>query len=166
MSENIYYLILVLIFILHNAEEFLFYHKIPQLRFRIMGNKIINSKVFLCAIILLSVLAIIFVSLNYFFPVNIIKKSVIVICFAIFINAIQHLVLSLWNRKIFPGTITALFLIIPFSIYGWIKLHEVLNINIYDFILYFIFALLAMYLLIYASLLFGYYCVKFIRPSK
>jgi hypothetical protein len=165
MNEKIYFLLLALMFVLHNIEEYLFYYRMPPAYLKLIEGKFNNPRCFLYAISLLSLLAMFLVLLNYFTSSEIVKTATFIMCLTIFINALQHLVASLWYRKILPGTFTATFLIVPFSIFGWIKLHHLIKIDFYSFMLYLIVSLIVMVLLIHGSLWFGYFLIKLLPKT-
>lgn len=157
---------MVLIFFLHNIEEYIFYYRMPAAYFKLIGDKIKSSKVFLCAIILLSFLALVVALFNYFISSGFIKIVSFIMCFAIFINALQHVGISCLYRKILPGTFTATFFIIPFSIFCWITLHESINVGPYSVVLFLIVSLIVMLLSIYGSLWGGYFLIKLMYKTR
>ncbi len=145
-----------LIFILHNLEEYFFF-KVP-LKFK----KTLSKKAFLYALILLS-LTVLFLSIANIFIDSIFLKKIIFITYsAIFFNAIQHLILSCNYKKIIPGTITAICLIIPLYINYFVKEGIKTYSNFSTFIFYIILSIILMYASIVTSLFIGFNLTKII----
>lgn len=160
MNEKTYVLILALIFVLHNIEEYASYDQIPSAYFKLIGNKIKNSRAFLYAIIILSAVVVLTALLNYFFSNKILETSIIILVFSILINALQHVVGSIWHRRFLPGTFTGIFLIIPFSIVYLIRFYANMKMDFYGLMLYISLSIIVMLLSIYFSLKLGYFLMK------
>lgn len=123
MNESTYPFILSLIFVLHNAEEYISFDRM---------SKIIPMKKwsFLFSIALLSALVVLFAASEVFAGAN------IVVLFALLINSLQHCLLSIWHKKMVAGIYTALFLMLPFSVFYFIRLCELGIINYGNFLAY------------------------------
>ncbi|MBI5346676.1 MAG: HXXEE domain-containing protein [Chlamydiae bacterium] len=160
MNEKTYVLILALIFVLHNIEEYASYDQIPSAYFKLIGNKFKNSRTFLYAIAILSIVVIFITLLNYFFSNKILETSIIILVFSILINALQHVIGSIWYRRFLPGTFTGIFFIIPFSIVYLIKFDANMKMDFYNLLLYISLSIIVMFLSIYFSLRLGYFLMK------
>ncbi len=117
MTDQAYLFVLAAIFIIHNAEEYVFFHRMPK--------KFIfkNRKSFLFSIAMLSLLVILSAIFGFLFKESRFFQAVnSVVLFSLSINAVQHVVFSIWYRKILPGTFSAALLIFPFSLLCFTKL--------------------------------------------
>lgn len=140
-----YPFVLAAIFILHNFEEWYFFDRLPKLGpFKRFANR--NS--FLFAISLLTVLVIV-CSFPYF------QKTHLIILLSLMINAIQHGVISIWYRRIIPGTFSALLLMLPFSTIYLIKLFSGTGLGLKMFIYNLFLSLIAMGIAIWTTLWLG-----------
>jgi hypothetical protein len=115
--------------------------------------KFVNKAIFRYAISFLSIFVIIIAMLNYHHTNIIIHIITVTVLMAIFINGVQHCVISLIYKKILPGTITAIILIIPFSL--WVFLSEKILFSL-GFFIYLVLGFVVMYIFIILSLSFGY----------
>jgi hypothetical protein len=158
--EKTYTLILALIFVLHSIEEFFSYERAPVQYFNLLSRRLNNPSVFFYAIILLDTLVVLIVLLNWFFSNTLLDIVVRVIFFSLFINTLQHILGSFWFKRILPGTYTATFLILPFSVACLMGLHENMRITLLQTLLYLALSPLAMFASIYSSLWLGYFLVK------
>ena len=112
-----YPLLFATVFLVHNLEEFLFFDRMPKFRY---AKKIYNRKSFLFSIVVLSLLVIFFSVWGYLHKSSIVRNVNIIILFSLTINAIQHGLLSIWYRRIIPGTLTAIFLCFPY-LYSFLR---------------------------------------------
>ena len=101
-------LLLQIIFVIHNIEEYLSYASLADYYFKFVDPKLKDPKVFLYALSILSIVVVLLVGVGYFYCNNITKFLTMVVFFSIFINAIQHCINSLFFRKTLPGTITSI----------------------------------------------------------
>ena len=145
MSDPIYPFILAIIFLMHNYEEWLSFDSMPKFSFI---KKYFHRKAFLFAISVLSVLVTVF-SFPYF------QKMHLIILFALTINALQHCFLSIWHRKLIPGTFSALFFMLPFSLFCLIKLFQEGALDFPKFIKYLILSPIVMIISIGTTLFIG-----------
>ena len=153
-------LLLPIIFASHNIEEYLSYDKFADYYGKFIDQKFNNSKVFLGAISLLSAVTTLTVGLNYFSSNRITNVLTRVVFFSMFFNAMQHSMSSLFFRKILPGTITSMSLIIPYSIIFMMNLRKKSNFELKDFMLYSVTSIIFMRISILASLRFSYWLIN------
>lgn len=165
MSENtiILVLLLPLIFILHNVEEYISFDQFKDIYLKVIGRDFFDRNIFLFAISFLSISVSSIIIANYFISNHYLQLVTVIIVFSIFINGIQHCIGSLICRKILPGMLTAVFLIIPFSIIFILKLKYEILFGIKDFIVYMIVSAVVTYVAIFVSLFFGYFLNKLIK---
>ncbi len=148
-------LLLPIIFMIHNMEEYLFYEKFSNC-FALIKPKCNNSKrSFGWAIVLLSVLTILIIGTDYFIANKITTFLKIITAVAIFVNAIQHVTYTVFFRKILPGTITSIFLIIPYSVTFIITIKKELMITYKEFLLYGMLSIIITRIVIITSLKIG-----------
>ena len=153
-------LLLPVIFVLHNIEEYLYYDKFTNYYPKFVDQKFNDQKVFLVAVSILSVAVALIAGLDYCFSNNIIKHLTVIVLFSVFINAIQHCICSLFFRKILPGTITSVLLIIPYAIIFITTAKLELNFGFKELISYGIASIFVMIISILISLKIGYWLIK------
>ncbi len=140
-------MILAVIFLLHNLEEWLSFDEMPKPG---IGKKIMTRKSFLFSAVLLSSLVILF-SLPTF------EKIHLIILFSLLINSLQHGVLSIRHRRIVPGTYTALLLIFPYSLFLLARMIQEGKTDVLTLIVNLILSPFVMGLSIVSTLFLGYY---------
>jgi hypothetical protein len=97
----------------HNMEEWQGYTEWVTVYHSRLNARFKDRAVFRFALILLTVLVLAVALAHYWTGRATVLCKVIV--FAILLNAIGHCIVSLYKRRIVPGAITALFLIIPLA---------------------------------------------------
>ena len=132
---DVYPMLLATVFLMHNLEEMIFFDRMPKFRY---AKKIFNRRSFLFSLTVLSILAIFFAVWGYLYRSPIVQNVNIVVLFSLTINAIQHGLLSIWYRRIIPGTLTALFLVLPVSALFFMKLYELKALTCWSFVGYLI----------------------------
>lgn len=160
MSIKIYALILAAIFIVHNVEEYLSFDEMKKMGFKFLGKNRVTRGAFLFAITFLSLLVVLLSVLNYLFDNDLFQKANTIVLFALTINALQHVIASIWHRRVLPGTLSAAFLILPFTVFYFIKHQEAMK---WDFLGYFEYAIVSiaiMVLSIYGSLWLGIWTTR------
>lgn len=65
----------------------------------------------------LAIVVVIVMGLNALIENQFLAILSVIIFLAILINALQHIATSIWHRKMLPGVYTALFLILPYSVF-------------------------------------------------
>ena len=149
---NIFSMLLATVFLLHNLEEMIFFDRMPKFQY---AKKIFNRGSFLFSIVVLSLLAIFFAVWGYLYRSPIVQNVNIIVLFSLTINAIQHGLLSIWYRRIIPGTWTALFLILPISALFFMKLYELKALSCWSFVGYLVLSPAVMIALILITLWIG-----------
>lgn len=152
MNEQVIFFILALIFMIHNWEEYISFDQMPK---PWVGKKILNRRNFLFATILLS-LIVLLLSFPYFKKVHALVVSVLAI------NSLQHVVLSLWHRRVVPGTLSALFLMLPFCFLYFARLFREGEMDLCGLLQYLILAPIAMVI----SIMIALWLAHFIFSNK
>lgn len=116
MHDTPFSLLFPLLFIAHNLEEMRRIEAFKQTYFRFMIPKFRDCALFKRATIFLSIFVAIIIGLNYLMTSYFLEVLSIFIFFAILMNALQHIGMSLWVRRMTPGTYTAIFLLVPYAI--------------------------------------------------
>ena len=158
-------LLLPIIFVIHNIEEYLSYARLADYYFKFIDPKLKDPKVFLYAVSILSIVVVLIVGVSYFYCNKITKFLTMIVFFSIFINAIQHCINSLFFRKILPETITSILLIIPYSIIFIINMKNGSIFEFKDFLLYGILSVIVMKISILLSLKISYWLIKAIKHN-
>ena len=128
-ARSPYFWIIPIIFALHNAEEYYFFPEMKYFRPVQMEEKMLQSKHFFIAILLLTVFVCGVVMIHDLFLKKLTLYMVLFTQTMIFTKGIVHLVGAILKRGYVPGLGTAFFLIIPFSLFlfwkgnvvGWWK---------------------------------------------
>lgn len=156
MYKTILSLFLPIIFVLHNYEEFRGFGRFKEVYSKFAAGCFGNQDVFKYAIIFLSTIVVIAVGGNYLFDTYFTRFACLVVVFAIFINAVQHILLSVRYRKILPGTYTSFFLIIPYFVI--LILTAGIDVMLFKqhFFKVLFFSVIVMLLSVYLSLVLGY----------
>ena len=157
-------LLLPIIFVIHNIDEYLSYSRLVDYYFKFIDPKLKDPKVFLYAVSILSIVVVLIVWVSYFYCNKITKFLTMIVFFSIF-NAIQHCIHSLFFRKILPGTITSILLIIPYSIIFIINMKNGSIFEFKDFLLYGILSVIVMKISILLSLKISYWLIKAIKHN-
>jgi len=147
-----YPLLLAAIFLVHNLEEYIFFDRIPKFRY---AKKIFNRKSFLFSIVVLSLLVVFFSVWDYLSSNPIVRNVNIIVLFSLTINAIQHGLLSIRFRRVIPGTISALFLVLPVSALYFMRLYELKSFDLWSFVEYLALSPAVMVILLLITLWFG-----------
>ena len=153
-------LLLPVIFVIHNIEEYLSYDKLANYYFKFIEPKLNDSKVFLGAISLLSIIVVLIVGCNYCTCNRITNILTMIVFLSIFINAILHCIISLFCKKILPGIITSILLIIPYSIIFIIHMRKESIFEFKYIMLCSIISLIVMRISILISLRISYWLIR------
>ena len=100
---------------------------------------------------------------NYLMTSRTLGFATTIIVMSLIINGIQHSVSSFLARKILPGTISAIFLLIPYSIVYLIFLEKEIQFGIFNIVKWSILSIILTLLSIHVSLWIGY---LFFKRSK
>lgn len=107
-------LFIPIILTVHNAEEYFAFEEMDKLPFFPCRER----RVFLRALILLTLFASLIAFANYWMQGWQFMTTILVL--ALLLNGMQHLLSSLWLKRVVPGTYTAAFLLIPYALlYLW-----------------------------------------------
>lgn len=160
MQSKVFGLFLPLIFILHNIEEFRSFAVFKEFYFKKINKKLKHKRVFFYSLVILTVFVSGICIGNYFASSQAVHLMTTLIAMAFLINGLQHCITSLWMHKVLPGTISALFLLIPSSVTYFILLEKETQFGILELISWILFSVIFMYLAIHASLWLGYLIFK------
>jgi hypothetical protein len=166
MNFNILFLILAFVFIVHNIEEWLKYEDLMRIAHK-MAHKKVNPKlidrfVFGTALIILSLVVFTISIIELILYPHFVMIFTKIIIFSVFFNAIWHCIVSILEKRLIPGTISALTLIIPISLLLIYMMFNDLGDTFFNLIIYIIFAMLVVPISIYTSLYIGYIAKLFI----
>lgn len=113
---SIYFWLIPIIFACHNAEEYYFFPKMRYLQSIHMEENFVQEKQFLLAIILLTILVFTVIVVHHFLRKRATLYAVLLVQSIILMNGFFHIGGAIIMRGYVPGLITAVVLIIPFSI--------------------------------------------------
>ena len=147
-------------FILHNIEEYRSFKDFKAFYLKKINEKLRHRKVFLYALILLTFFVSGICISNYLIASQTLQFATTLIAVSLFINGMQHCIFSVWTRKILPGTISAIFLLIPCSAIYLVFLEKEMPFGLIDIATWSIVSAILMLLAIHASLWIGYLFLK------
>ena len=114
MNSLVFAIALPLFFIVHNIEECVnFDYTVPTL-FKVIGGHFYTRMIFIYAVSILSVAVLIISVVNYYVMGQLIHVLAVIMTFSIFINGLQHIAGSIWQRKMVAGTWSSVLLTVPF----------------------------------------------------
>lgn len=116
-ARSPYFWFIPIIFALHNAEEYYFFPEMKYFRPVQMEENMLQSKHFFIALLILTVFVCGVVFIHNLFLKKITLYMVLFTQAMIFMNGIVHLVGVILKRGYVPGLGTAIFLVIPFSLF-------------------------------------------------
>ena len=160
MHTEIWGLFFPAVFILHNIEEYRSFEVFNAFYLKAINSKFRHRMVFLYALIILTVFVSGLCISNYLMTSRILRFATTIVSMSILTNGIQHCISSLWARKILPGTISAIFLLIPCSAVYLVFLEKETQFSVLDIVGWFIISMIVMVLSIRASLWIGYLLFK------
>ncbi|HEV2614120.1 MAG TPA: HXXEE domain-containing protein [Gammaproteobacteria bacterium] len=166
VNSLLFTVVLPVIFILHNIEEYVSFDPSAWSFYRFIGNEFYNRAVFFYALCLLSITVIVAVTLNYIYAGSLLHALVVITFFSIFINSLEHCAVSLWRRKILPGTISSVLLIIPFSLYALIVGHKDMFVGIQGALNYVFVSFIVMVVAVFLGLWSGFFIDKLMSYFK
>ncbi len=114
MDSLLFAVALPLIFIIHNIEECMNFNDSVPTFFKIIGGHFYNRMIFTYAVTILSLVVVTASILNYLIVGQLVHVFAVIVVFSMLINGLQHVLGSIWQRKMVPGTWSSIFLIIPF----------------------------------------------------
>jgi Protein of unknown function with HXXEE motif len=109
-------LLLPVVLAVHNADEYARYDDFVNAYHPRLAKKLTSRPVIRSAAILLTLFVALQAGLAYVYKGGILLASCKVAIFALLLNAISHCVLSLKRRRILPGTLSAVLLVMPYSV--------------------------------------------------
>ena len=154
---------LPIIFILRNIEEYVWFERSATSLFRFVGHDFHNRQVFVYAVSILSLGVIATVTLNYIYETPLLHSLTVIVFFAIFINAIKYCFCSLYLRRLLPSTVSAIVLIIPFSIYMLIVSHADMFVGIKGALAYIFIAIIVMFVTVFISFWLGFFMNSYFK---
>jgi hypothetical protein len=160
MHTKIVGLFLPVVFIVHNIEEYRSFEKFKTFYLKAINSKFRHRTVFLYALMILTIFVSGVCISNYLMTSQILRFATTIVAMSLLANGIQHCISSLWARKILPGTISAIFLLIPCSAIYLVFLEKETQFSILDIVGWFIVSMIVMFLSIRASLWIGYFLFK------
>ena len=154
---------LPLIFIIHNIEEYFTFNHSTVSPLKFIGAEFCDRNVFLYAVTILSVGIIAFMTLNYLYISQFFQLMSIVILFSILINGLEHFIGSIFYKTVLPGAVSAVLLMIPFSIYGLFMGRDEIFGSIKGALTYILVSIVIMFVSIFISFWLGFFISKQIK---
>jgi hypothetical protein len=151
---------LPLTFILHNIEEYFTFEHSAVSPLKFIGNEFCDRDVFLYAVTILTVGIVAFMTLNYFYINQFFRLMAIVVLFSLLINGIEHFIGSLFYRRVLPGAVSAVGLMIPFSIYGIVAERAEIFATTKGALTYLLVSVVIMFVSIFISFWVGFFIKK------
>ena len=136
-----------------NIEEYWFYN---PLYFKFIAKKYRKKSVFGGAQVLLTVCVAAIYLANYFIANQTLQTATAIVALSLFVNGIQHCACSLRFKKILPGTVTGLFLLIPSSTMYFVLLRQDTGFTFLNLIQWSLLSVVAMLVAIQLSLRISY----------
>ncbi len=160
MHDTLLSLLLPILFIAHNFEEMSRVDEFQKFYCCLIIPKFRDPILLKRATVFLAIFVVIVIGLNALIEGRFLEILSVIIFLAILINTLQHIATSIWHHKMLPGAYTALFLILPYSIF-LLLFSESLRLFIAQHILIlFIAAYCFMVFAIYLSLACAYLTIK------
>lgn len=153
-------IILALSFILHNYEEYRSFKIFNEFYLRHLNKKFQHPDIFFRAITILSFVVCGIYVLNCFIANKALQFAATIATMSLLINGVQHCIYSLLARKLLPGTISGIFLLIPLSLAYFVLLEKDIHFSIIDIIQWSAISIVASFLLIQISLRIGFHLSK------
>lgn len=160
MCTKILGLFLPMAFILHNVEECRSFEEFKIFYLKKISPKLCHRIVFLYALIILTLLVSGICIANYWTASRALECATTIIAISLFVNAVQHIVSSYLARKMIPGTISAILLLIPCSLVYLFVLERETRFSIFDIVTWGIISIILTPLSIRLSLWIGYLLFK------
>ncbi len=160
MDTKILGLLLPVVFILHNIEEYRSFEDFKAFYFKTIHVKLRHRKVFGFALLILTLLVSLICIANYLATNSFLGFATTIVAMSLLINGIQHSVCSCLARKLLPGTISAIFLLIPCSIVYLAFLEKETQFGISSIISWSLVSVVSMFVSIHISLWIGYFFFK------
>ncbi len=166
MNTQILSLLLPILFIIHNIEEYRHFSEFRTFYLKKVNEKLRHKKVFLFALLFLSFVVSGICISNFYIKNSSIQLATTIVTLSLFLNAIQHCLSSLRVRKILPGTVSTALLLIPYTVSYFLFLEKEISFNTLDFIQWVILSGGVMIFSIYISLWVGYCLWKLAQAIK
>lgn len=161
MKTTAFGLLLPAIMILHNTEEYRSFERFKNVYLKSIDEKLRKKSVFLYALAILTISAAGICVANYFIGSRTSQIATTLVMIALLFNGVQHCTFSLWYRKMLPGTVSGLFLMIPYSLIYLILLENEIKFGFFDFVSWSLLSIIFMILLIRISFRIGYFLHSF-----
>lgn len=110
------YLVLPVVLAVHNVDEYRRYDEFVQVYQGRIPARFITRDVLRNALTLLTFIAAVISIVTYFFRTEVLISLSKIAVFALMLNAIGHCIQSLSKRRMTPGTLSAITLVLPYSI--------------------------------------------------
>ena len=149
-----------IIFMAHNAEEYLSFDKFKDYYAKFVGKKFSEPQTFLGAVSLLSVFVTTIIGVDYYCRNKTTDNLTKITFFSILINGIQHCISSLFFKKMLPGTFTSILLIFPYSIAYLMEMKKQSDFGVKEFMLYSAMSILFTAASVLACVRISYWLVK------
>lgn len=160
MHTKILGLFLSIVFIVHNIEEYRSFEDFKAFYLKAINSIFHHRTVFLYALIILTIFVSGLCISNYMLTSQALRFATTIVAMSLLTNGIGHCISSVLNRNILPGTISAIFLLIPCSVVYLVFLEKETLFGVFDILGWFLVSMIMMFLSIRASLWIGYLLYK------
>lgn len=160
MQTKIIGLLLPIILILHNIEEYRSFDEFKTFYLKKMNPKLLHRKVFGYALILLTLFVSALCISNYLMNRPLLQFATTLVALSLLINGMHHCISSLRMRKMLPGTLSSIFLFIPCTVVYLIYLERETPFGLFDLVRWSILSMILMFVAIRLSLWTGYLFFK------
>ncbi|MDX2164601.1 MAG: HXXEE domain-containing protein [Gammaproteobacteria bacterium] len=168
MNSLLFAIALPLFFIIHNIEECVnFDYTVPTL-FRLIGGYFYTRMIFIYAVSILSLTVLIISVVNYYVMGELIHALAVIMTFSILINGLQHVVASIWERKMLAGTWSSLLLTVPFCATVLYQERDDVLQSVHHTLTFLLISVIVMIVSIFVSFLMGFgvdWCVRRCHPE-
>lgn len=117
-------LLLPLVLAVHNLDEYAKHEDFVDAYYPRLSRKLTARPVIRNAVVLLTVSVALLAGFSYVYNDDVLRTICTVAIFALMLNAISHCVLSLKRRRILPGTLSAVLLVLPYSVVAIMITHS------------------------------------------
>ncbi len=162
MNTQFLGLLLPIVIFFHGAEEYASFDEFKKTSPFFIDKRFHHRQVFLYALLIIQAIVTL-VGVWYYLTGSItLDLMTTIVVLAFLINGFQHVCSSLWHRKVLPGTISSILLIIPFGIGYLVILEKEMHYGIVSIFFLSVISLVLTFLLIHSALLIGYFLYTFL----
>lgn len=109
-------LLFPIVLAIHNADEFLRYERFVQVYHSRVAPRFVTRRSIGYAALLITIAAAVLSTVTWLHQTAILMQMSAIAMFALMLNAVGHMIMSLRRRSFTPGTFTAITLVMPYSL--------------------------------------------------